>query len=267
MVAGDHACIKCSYNLRGLPMAGPCPECGTPVNDSLDGFLLQRASPAYLASIASGLSLVLNGILLDIVLAIIHFVAVAVVSAGKAPPEVVLVTMALQLIPAGMLLLGYLRYTVPDPDYAGLGRPGKAREILRVLVILYGFQQVGQITLGLLGATLGGLKPPSGSTSNVLLEGLFGLLFLGSGVIWIVQFFCVLNYTNWLANRVPDVYVDKMSKTFRWLLPVLYILGIFCFGLGPLIALILFWSLLDRMRKHVRSIRATGQPAVFADMY
>lgn len=31
--------------------------------------------------------------------------------------------------------------------------------------------------------------------------------------------------------------------------------------LGPLIALIIYWNLLDRMRKHLKSILATGRPA------
>ncbi len=31
----DFACIQCEYNLRGLPVGNRCPECGTPVLESL----------------------------------------------------------------------------------------------------------------------------------------------------------------------------------------------------------------------------------------
>jgi hypothetical protein len=35
MVIGDVGCIHCGYNLRGLRVAGNCPECGSSVRDSL----------------------------------------------------------------------------------------------------------------------------------------------------------------------------------------------------------------------------------------
>lgn len=31
VVCGDRPCLTCGYNLRTLPLAGQCPECGTPV--------------------------------------------------------------------------------------------------------------------------------------------------------------------------------------------------------------------------------------------
>ncbi len=34
-VTGDVPCLGCSYNLRHVRAAGPCPECGRPVTDSL----------------------------------------------------------------------------------------------------------------------------------------------------------------------------------------------------------------------------------------
>lgn len=65
----------------------------------------------------------------------------------------------------------------------------------------------------------------------------------------------------WLATRVPDYFIVKRTKTYMWLLPVLYIPGAALIGLGPLIALVLYWNLLDRLRKHVKSIIKHGGPA------
>jgi ACR3 family arsenite efflux pump ArsB len=65
----------------------------------------------------------------------------------------------------------------------------------------------------------------------------------------------------WLARRVPDQWIVKRATTYRWLLPVLTTVGVLLIGLGPLIALVLYWNLLDRMRKHLKAIVATGAPA------
>lgn len=47
---------------------------------------------------------------------------------------------------------------------------------------------------------------------------------------------------------------------YRWLLPVIYVVGAIVV-IGPLIALVMYWNLLDRVRKHLKSIEATGMPA------
>jgi hypothetical protein len=37
-------------------------------------------------------------------------------------------------------------------------------------------------------------------------------------------------------------------------------------GLGPLVALVLYWNILDRFRKHVKSILTVGTPATLTKM-
>src|SRR5262245_48877512 len=34
-LTGDLPCVRCRYNLRGLSVRAPCPECGTPVRATL----------------------------------------------------------------------------------------------------------------------------------------------------------------------------------------------------------------------------------------
>jgi hypothetical protein len=53
-VATDVACKQCGYNLYTLALAGVCPECGTPVEHSLRGFLLKYASPEWVGRVARG---------------------------------------------------------------------------------------------------------------------------------------------------------------------------------------------------------------------
>ena len=53
----DTECIHCGYNLRGLTNEGRCPECGSPVDDSLRGNLLRHADPDWLDRLRFGASL------------------------------------------------------------------------------------------------------------------------------------------------------------------------------------------------------------------
>jgi hypothetical protein len=54
-------CLRCNYNLHGLPDAGNCPECGLAVARSADaaGGELRHAPPGWLASLSWGSRLVL----------------------------------------------------------------------------------------------------------------------------------------------------------------------------------------------------------------
>lgn len=87
-----------------------------------------------------------------------------------------------------------------------------------------------------------------------------------SVIAWAVLFFAVMRYTRWVAGRVPDQWIVRRTKTYMWLLPVLNTLGILLIGLGPIIALVLYWNLLDRLRKHTKSIVASGAPAALPRM-
>jgi hypothetical protein len=55
-VLGDLPCRKCSYNLRTLPTTGVCPECGTPVAESIRSDRLADADPHWLRTIRLGVS-------------------------------------------------------------------------------------------------------------------------------------------------------------------------------------------------------------------
>jgi hypothetical protein len=74
-----------------------------------------------------------------------------------------------------------------------------------------------------------------------------------------------MRYTRWVAGRVPDAHMVGRTKTYMWLLPLLYTVGILII-VGPLIALVMYWNLLDRLRKHLTSIASTGQPAKLPKM-
>src|ERR1700722_15887591 len=61
MVLDHTPCRKCSYNLRALPVAGNCPECGVPIGTAVFGNLLKFSLPQWLRNLARDANLVYWG--------------------------------------------------------------------------------------------------------------------------------------------------------------------------------------------------------------
>ncbi len=258
-------CVGCAYQLDGLPVDGTCPECGTPIELSLREPTLANTSQEYLRTIKSGLSFVLNGILLMIMVQVLTIVATF--AAMAAPGSIGSVTLIAQFAGLGVSLLiivGYWKYTAPDPSQVALEKSNAARKVIRIVVASQAAVSVVSVVLSLLtpataqaAAAAGGAMNPGGMVilAFTAVLGIVGL------VLWAVQFFAVMRYTRWIAARVPDLFVVKRTKVYVWLLPVIGFVGAFALMLGPLIALVMYWNLLDRMRKHVKAIIKTGEPA------
>jgi hypothetical protein len=254
VVASDRYCIRCGYALAGLPPTGNCPECGTSIELSLRERTLAAAAREYVATLKTGLSLVLNGILLMIVL-MMALIFSGIFAGAMGTPGIggiAMVVRLLMLCVQGMILYGYWKYTEPDPGQASLEATNSARAIMRTTVAI-------QALLALVSAALSFVPPAVGAAPLVGLLNA-GLMVVGLAV-WAVQFFAAMRYTRWIATRIPDFYIIRRTKLYMWLLPVVCIVGALLMFLGPLVALVMYWNLLDRLRKQVKSIVATGQPA------
>ena len=64
IVGDDRPCLRCGYNLRGIGVAGACPECGAPARYSLRSTLLKHSPPDYLRRLRVGARLAALGLIL-----------------------------------------------------------------------------------------------------------------------------------------------------------------------------------------------------------
>jgi hypothetical protein len=49
-----------------------------------------------------------------------------------------------------------------------------------------------------------------------------------------------------------------------WLLPLVFVLGLACAGLGPLIALVMYWNHLDKLRKYLQTLDIPAESSPYA---
>ena len=276
LVDHDRNCTRCSYNLRGLAIESLCPECGSPVKDSLRGILLRFASPGYLATIHRGVRFVLIGIPLKIFLPIALIILAT--SAGRTSGAMMAIQ-GVSLLASALIIYGYWLYTEADPGFVGDESAGSARAVARSMAIVSAAiiaTQAAVQWMGLLPLVAKGPGP-------VFVRAAFSV---ASSLAVAGQYFAMMRYSRWLARRIPDESIVRRATTLAWLLPSLEMIGglssvsfvisrtigpasaswlflslVVPAGLCPLAALILYWTLLGRIRKHLKSIRKTGFPA------
>lgn len=114
----DLPCVGCDYNLRTQPRDGHCPECAQPVAESLSGFILQGADPAWCRGTARGLYF-LSWIMLLIPLQLLYHWIVFPIVQNPPPNFAVLLASVLQgghHIENLLLAIGLWWITRPDPN-------------------------------------------------------------------------------------------------------------------------------------------------------
>ena len=244
----DIPCLRCGYNLRGLSEDGVCPECGAPVARSLVGDLLVYSSPDYKASLHRGVALILMAIIAEILL-VVASVGVAVTagmgvagSMGALPALLQVASLAASIA----LVAGWWMFSAPDPAMLGSKKGDTPRKIVRIVLVI----QLASTLVSTAAQTV------PASLNNPLNAGLVYGLGIASTIAFIVGFFAQMLYVKWLAPRLPSERVFKRAGTLLWLGPVLYTVGALLLLLGPLIALVLYWNMLDWVRKDLKRIRA-----------
>lgn len=241
----DATCVICGYSLTGLPAEGRCPECGTPVEQSFRGSLLEHASPEYLARLHKGVFLILAAIIVSI-LAMFLNVGLSLATGGGG--KVLGLTFAgVGFVTAAMSLIGWWLFSAVDPGYTGREQGTTARSVVRAMVIVIAVWQVVSFAYALVSTP----STAAGVAVDYLAFGIQVVAALAS----VIHFFASMLYVRWLAPRIPNPKAFRRAKTLMWLGPLLMTVGILLIGLGPLIALVLYWNMLDWIRKDLRAIR------------
>jgi len=254
----DVRCAMCGYNLRGLAHSGHCPECGTPIWRSLLGNMLEFASPGYVASLHRGVMLILVALIARIIL--IGLILFAVIATGVGTVSTVTFEIAASLLGLGLSvvsLIGWWLFSEPDPAFVGTDRASRSRFVLRIaaaVTLVTEFFSVFHDLAMVGGATAGSL---------IHFGDVMDLLTL---IATVVVFFATLVYLRWLAPRFPDEDLDKRAVMYMWLLPIIFIVGLFACGIGPLISIILYYLLINRVRVNLRYLRERQELNAYGTM-
>lgn len=242
-VGGGVLCINCGYELIGLSEDGICPECGEPVLHTLKGEMALYASDAVLASLHRGSVIVLVSVILLIPIVIANVILVDVVA------HWISVTMGcVYVVSVGALLWGWWLLSVPmfarSKQYAG----DRARLWVRGMLIAHA------VFLGCFASLILLPEPSSGMPSNAMIWAIIGVVLLYMAA-WLVALIVQMVYLATLAKRVPDERMHKWARLLVWLAPLLITVGALLLYLGPLVALVMSWLLVNRFRKAFKHIR------------
>jgi hypothetical protein len=250
VVQYDCPCARCSYNLRGLLPSGVCPECAAPIAVSLEGRLLRHASRDFLRSVDFGLTVLLCALWLYVAMFAASVVAALLIKAQQSKEVAEAVSRAMMLLPTLAFVVGYWKFTTPDAGDADTGRAFCTRNIIRVAV----FVQLGAklsalaVVLAIHAATSVATTPGYVSPLEPLATALNWLDIAA----WITVFYAVLVHVRALADRVPNVEIRARAKGFMWFIPMIFIIGFYFFGIGPIASLILYATLLQSLQQHFK---------------
>lgn len=148
-------------------------------------------------------------------------------------------------------LWGWMDFTVPKEGRAeSVGDDDRARRLIRITVVL-------SVILSIVSSALDYLAPHRPMmTGKGAQPAPFGareaVTTLVALALFAVQFFAKMEYLQDLARRLPSRKLEQTSRKYVWLLPVLAVPGVLLIGLGPLIALVLYYNLLNEFRKNLR---------------
>lgn len=247
---GAIPCKQCGYALEGLPPEGVCPECGLPIERSLTDDQLRHSSPTYLALLHQGVFLILAGIIAQFVMLIGGIFAGFMISMTGNDLAILQAAITVgSLVASGVIAWGWFLFSAPDPAFVGRQDGSQARVVVRISVVANAV-----ITLLTTVAQLALPATTAAPATTVVLAIVF-VLSLAGLVAWAVSFFAAMLYLRWLCPRIPNWRAYRRAKTMMWLGPVLFTVGSLCIGLGPLVAVVLYWNMLDWVRRDLKRIR------------
>ncbi len=210
-IENDLSCMICGYNLRALPPAGLCPECGTDIARSTQGDLLKFADRNWVGSVYRGTCLltIAGGLFVICVLAMIVFplILLSVFDSSIAVATFVIVLRVCSIAAIVLMILGVWLVTKQEPRVSLTEQGASNRRVARAAVgFLFGF---------------------------------YGLIFASSGhwhtaarllmaVAFLVVLCSCLRHLELIGRRLPaEDVVTRAQKRRRRIVPGTIVLAIF----------------------------------------
>ncbi len=247
----DLACAACGYGLLGEPVDASCPQCEAPINLTVRPGDLLLASDHFLRRLRFGMQLVLGGILGQVVVTVAIVVGqVVLASPGGvvSAPVWEAVSAAAGVVVAIVIAQGWFIVTEPDSGGRFLSAARTDGAVVRRAVFAHAVF-VGTTLLGQWLAVLPALVPHQASIGLVV-----GGAGLGAFITLCVQFFAVMAYLGHIARGTRDKALARLVRTRTWSCPVWATVGLLLFGLGPLIALVLYYNTIAAIRTRLGRI-------------
>lgn len=264
-VNADVLCMGCQYELAGLASDSVCPECGMSIARSLTGDLLANADPHWLKKIYTGFRLIIYSVLVPLVLMILSLLGVFVfvlIESFAGPntmfdrfvklAEASLEVLGWIVIVASTLcaIYGWFLATTPEPDRHD-EQTQQGRRYARWTAVAW---------LLLLASSYAGI-----SAVNRLIPSSTGIHPL---IVWSIHaaasslhYWFAMEFVRSLANRIPNPKLVRKARTERLGLVIATTVGMLACGLGPLIAFIMYLSILDTLRSNIKPIVAAHNRA------
>jgi hypothetical protein len=248
----DVPCRSCGFNLRGLAPDGRCPECGAPVARSIYGDHLVYSDPSYLDGLRLGIVCIIVSAIIQCALIITGIAVGVVIVIGVAndwltltstPPWLAVGPDYLMLPIVMLALYGWWRFSEPDPTIQSGDRGDLPRRVVRVTTAILVVATFLAVAMKSMAFSNPGIQPFADG-----MEAIHGLTF-------ITQFFASLLYIMWLAPRIPSPAIRKRARMYLWLLPVVFLGGCILLFIGPIVATVLYFLLLNSVRLALRTIR------------
>ena len=248
----DAVCKQCSYDLSGLMETGVCPECGLEIQRSLTEDYLEFSAQSYLASLHTGVILILSAIIIKL---LIVLSTIALVSVAAMSQWLVVAFSIMQIgdfLASLTLAIGWWKFSSLDPAYSGRLDGAGARKTVRIATVVTAAIVIVVLPLELFS---------NFSSMSMTLTIITSILQWIALIAWVTGFFAAMLYLRWLSPRFPNWKAYKRAKMMMWLGPILFTVGWLCIGLGPLIAIVLYWNMLNWVR-HDRVSTQSNHDAV-----